>query len=68
MNRLNSLHNKTQEVKEDELPYNPSNKLLQKEDLRTFFNQNGLKDATFHNINLYDKIDSWSGRLLLSRS
>ena len=53
MNRLNSLHNKTQEVKEDELPYNPSNKLLQKEDLREFFNTNGLKDAEFHNINLY---------------
>lgn len=39
MNRLNSLHNKTQEVKEDELPYNPSNTLLQKEDLRTFLMQ-----------------------------
>lgn len=53
MNRLNSLHNKTQEVKEDELPYNPSNTLLQKEDLRTFFDANGLCDANFHNLNLY---------------
>jgi ribonuclease-3 len=53
MNRLNSLHNKTQEVKEEELPYNPSNILLQKEDLRDFFNTNGLCDAQFHNLNLY---------------
>jgi ribonuclease-3 len=53
MNRLNSLHNKTQEVKEEELPYNPSNTLLQKEDLREFFNANGLGDAQWHNLNIY---------------
>jgi ribonuclease-3 len=53
MNRLNSLHNKTQEVKEEELPYNPSNTLLQKEDLRAFFDANGLSEANFHNLNLY---------------
>lgn len=53
MNRLNSLHNKTQEVKEEALPYNPSNILLQKEDLHNFFKMNGLDNATFHNLNLY---------------
>ena len=53
MNRLNSLHNKTQIVQEEELPYNPSNILLQKDDLRKFFDENGLENIQFHNINLY---------------
>jgi len=53
MHRLQSLHNKTQEVADDELPYNPSNHLLQTEDLRKLFDQNGLENVEFHNINLY---------------
>ena len=53
MNRLNSLHNKTQTVQEEELPYNPSNILLNKDDLRKFFDENGLENIQYHNINLY---------------
>lgn len=51
--RLNSLHNKTQEVAEDELPYNPKNILLQHEDLMKFFQENGLEGLKYNNINLY---------------
>lgn len=51
--KIHNIHNKTQEVAEEELPYNPANVLLQPEDLRTLFDNNGLKDVTFHNINLY---------------
>lgn len=53
MSRLNALHNKTQDVPVDELPFNPSNVLLGAEDLRTFFDENGLKGVQFHNLNLY---------------
>lgn len=53
MNRLTSLHNKTQDVPDDELPYNPSNVLLQYEDLRALFDENGLEGISFHNLNLY---------------
>lgn len=53
MHRLQSLHNKTQEVADDELPYNPSNHLLQHDDLRKLFDQNGLENVEYHNINLY---------------
>jgi len=53
MNRLNSLHNKTQEVKQEDLPYNQTNILLQKEDLRAFFDANGMSDVEYHNLNLY---------------
>lgn len=52
-NRLQSLHNKTQTVADGELPYNPSNVLLQPEDLRKLFDENGLEGVKFHNINLY---------------
>lgn len=51
--RLNSLHNKTQEVAEDELPYNPKNVLLQKEDLMKLFEANGMENIKYNNINLY---------------
>ena len=51
--RLNSLHNKTQEVAEDELPYNPKNILLQHEDLMKLFQENGLEGLKYNNINLY---------------
>jgi ribonuclease-3 len=53
MNRLSNLHNKTQEIPDSELPYNPSNVLPQTEDIRAFFDAHGLQDITFHNINLY---------------
>ena len=45
--------NKTQEVSNTDLPYNPKNKLLSTEDLRILFDKNGLKDVPFNNINLY---------------
>ena len=53
MNRIHNLHNKTQEVKDDELPYNPNNFLLSEKDLRELFDKNGLAGLQFHNINLY---------------
>lgn len=53
MNRLNALHNKTQEVATDELPYNPSNVLLGESDLRAFFDAHGLEGVPFKNLNLY---------------
>jgi ribonuclease III len=53
MHRLNALHNKTQEVTEGELPFNPSNVLLQEVDLRMLFDAHGLQGVQFHNINLY---------------
>lgn len=53
MNRIHNLHNKTQEVKTEELPYNPNNVLLTAEDLRQLLDKNGLCGIEFHNINLY---------------
>lgn len=53
MNRLNNLHNKTQEVPLEELPYNPSNVLIQPDDLRKLFDDHGLSGIQFNNINLY---------------
>ena len=53
MNRLTSLHNKTQEVATGELPFNPVNRLLTAADLRKLFDENGLENVEFHNINLY---------------
>lgn len=53
MNRLNALHNKTQEVPDTDLPYNPNNKLIQETHLREFFDAHGLNDVVFRNINLY---------------
>lgn len=48
-----NLHNKTQEVPEDELPYNVHNRLLMEDDLRKLFDGHGLRSVTFNNINLY---------------
>lgn len=53
MNRIQNLHNKTQEVKTEELPYNPNNFLLTDIDLRALFDKNGLSGIQFHNINMY---------------
>lgn len=53
MHRIQNLHNKTQEVKTEELPFNPSNFLLTEKDLLELFEKNGLSGVRFHNINLY---------------
>lgn len=53
MNRITSLHNKTQVPVSDDLPYNPSNILPQEKDIRAFFDENGLSDTDFTNINIY---------------
>lgn len=53
MNRLNSLHNKTQSVSQNDLPYNPSNVLPSEADIRAFFDKHGLDDVVFHNVNIY---------------
>jgi len=53
MNRIHTIHNKTQEVPENELPYNPTNVLISDADLRVFFDANGLAGVQFHNLNLY---------------
>ena len=51
--RIQNIHNKTQVVANEELPYNPANVLLQHDDLRALFDSNGLPNVPFHNINLY---------------
>ena len=53
MRDLQSLHNKTQEVTEDGLPYNNQNVLLMEPDLQSLFTNHGLENIIFHNINLY---------------
>ena len=53
MDRLSSLHNKTQLVADGDLPYNPLNKLLGTDDLRKLFDANGLNGVAFNNLNLY---------------
>uniref|UniRef100_A0A6C0CSR2 RNase III domain-containing protein n=1 Tax=viral metagenome TaxID=1070528 RepID=A0A6C0CSR2_9ZZZZ len=53
MNRMNNLHNKTQDVQETELPYNSNNCLIQIEDIRRLFDDHGLEKMPIHNINLY---------------
>jgi len=53
MRNLQSLHNKTQEVASEGLPYNPNNKVLQENELRQLFDDHGLENISFHNINLY---------------
>jgi ribonuclease-3 len=53
MIRLNNLHNKTQEIQENELPYNPSNILIQESDIRSLFDNHGLIAMPIKNINLY---------------
>jgi len=53
MNRIANLHNKTQEIKEGDLPYNPSNVLPGETDIRAFFDAHGLQGVPIHNIDLY---------------
>jgi ribonuclease-3 len=51
--KLLSLHNKTQIVADEELPYNSKNNLINEEDIIILFNKHGLKDVKPNNINLY---------------
>jgi len=51
MKKIESIHNKTKQ--NEELPYNTNNILLSENDLKTFFNKNGLNDIAYNNINLY---------------
>jgi len=53
MKRIESIHNKTKELNETELPYNNLNIMLEEKDLRKLFDENGLKGIIFNNINLY---------------
>lgn len=53
MNRINTIHNKTKTLEQDEMPFNNRNILLNETDLRSFFDDNGLKEYNFNNINLY---------------
>lgn len=53
MKKIESIHNKTKELMETDLPYNPANIILQENDLRELFDNNGLEGIQFNNINLY---------------
>ena len=49
MKRIDNIHNKTKEIDSEHLPYNNKNILLQEENLRKLFDDNGLKDLKFKN-------------------
>lgn len=53
MNKINNIHNKTQSLETEEMPFNSKNILLHDNDLRKIFDTNGLSDINFNNINLY---------------
>jgi len=53
MKKIESIHNKTKILSDNELPYNNKNIILQESDLKNFFNNNGLEGISFNNINLY---------------
>ena len=53
MNKLSNIHNKTKELQTDEMPFNNKNILLSEDDLRKLFDNNGLENIKFNNINLY---------------
>ena len=53
MKKIESIHNKTKIIHNDELPYNNQNQMLKETDLKQFFNSNGLDDIKYNNINLY---------------
>jgi ribonuclease-3 len=53
MSHLLNLHNKTKDVAEDELPFNPNNVMLDEPALRRFFDAHGLANVAYRNINLY---------------
>ena len=53
MKRIQGIHNKTKEIDINNQPYNNRNVLLQSNDLIDIFNNNGLTDIKFKNIDLY---------------
>lgn len=53
MNKISNIHNKTQQVDAEEMPFNNRNILIQDADLREIFDKNGLEDVQFNNIDLY---------------
>jgi ribonuclease-3 len=53
MKRIISIHNKTKELDSDEMPFNCKNILLNEDNLQELFNNNGLLNIKFHNINIY---------------
>jgi ribonuclease-3 len=53
MKRIQGIHNKTKEIDINNQPYNNRNVLLQSKDLIDIFNNNGLNDIEFKNIDLY---------------
>jgi dsRNA-specific ribonuclease len=53
MSRLNSLHNKTQVVPDEELPYNPKNRLITGAELQLLLSRHGLSSIQPRNINVY---------------
>lgn len=53
MKKIESIHNKTKELTNEELPFNPTNFLLKEEDLKEFFDNNGLLGIKYNNLNLY---------------
>lgn len=53
MNKINTIHNKTKELQQNELPFNNKNTLLTETDLQGLFDRNGLSGVKFNNINLY---------------
>ncbi len=53
MKRIQGIHNKTQDIEIINQPYNNKNILLQTADLQEIFNNNGLNNIKFKNIDLY---------------
>jgi len=53
MKRIQGIHNKTKDVDIINQPYNNKNVILQCEDLIQLFNNNGLNNIHFKNIDLY---------------
>ena len=53
MKRIQGIHNKTQDIEIINQPYNNKNILLQNIDLQEIFNNNGLNNIKFKNIDLY---------------
>ncbi len=53
MKKIESIHNKTKDLTDNELPYNNKNIILDESDLRNLFDNNGLSGINFNNINLY---------------
>jgi len=53
MKRIENIHNKTKDIDIENQPYNNKNLLLEENDLTQLFNDTGLSNIKFNNINLY---------------